>query len=297
MERVLITGAAGLMGTQTTALLSGRYALHGLDLKAGPADLTWFTGDITDADLVHAAVKGCDAVVHIAAIPNIVSGTAADIMRINVTGTWNVYAAAQAAGAGKVVLCSSDSVVGFTVLAGQMIAPDYLPIDTSHPLRPTDPYALSKKLGEEIARSFTHHGISTVAIRPVFIAHPESRIEIEARARDPDTYVPGSAGGAQPAAGGAVWHHVHPRDVARAFALGLELDMAPGSFEAFFISSAVTLSPEPTLERLQRFLGGDLPPLRDPAIWETSPHAPLYDLRSAAQRLGFVAEFDVRDWT
>jgi nucleoside-diphosphate-sugar epimerase len=294
MTRVLVTGAGGLLGRHVVAALRERYEVVGFDLTPGEADLEWHTGDVTDAVRIGTAALGCDAVVHIAAIPNIVSGPAHEIMRVNVVGTWNVFAAAEAAGARRVVQCSSDSVVGFTVLPGKMIPPDYLPVDEAHALRPTDPYALSKLLGEQVARSFSDRGLEAVALRPVFIAHPESRVEIEARARDPHAYRPGMAGGAQPAAGGPVWHHVDPRDVARAFRLALELDMEASRFDAFFVCAATTLAPEPTLKRLERWLGGPMPEIRKPEIYQKNPYAPLYDPARARDVLGFEPRYTSR---
>ena len=293
-DKVLVTGAGGLLGAHVVEGLSGACDVVGLDRLPPQGDTAWHQGDITDRDCVGRAVSGCDAVVHVAAIPNIVSGTGDESVRVNVTGTWNVFDAAEQAGARRVVLCSSDSVVGFTVLPGKMIPPDYLPIDHTHPLRPTDPYALSKLLGEQVARSFTYRGLEVVVLRPVFIAHPASRVEIEARGRDPLGYRPGSAGGAQPAAGGAVWHHVDPRDVARAFRLALELERA--RFETFFVSAATTLSPEPTLERLASWLGGPPPEVRAPSVWQDNPYAPLYDLTHARDELGFEPVHNARAW-
>lgn len=292
-KRVLVTGASGMLGRAVVAELAGQYDVVGFDLASDQADIEWHTGTITDYAAVSAAVRGCAVVLHIAAIPNIVSDSATAIMHVNTVGTWNVFDAAREHGTDRVVLCSSDSVVGFTVRQGLMVAPDYLPIDEFHPLRPTDAYATSKKLGEELARSFVHHGISTVALRPVYIAHAESLVEIEARARDPQGYRPGQAGGAQPAAGGAVWHYVDTRDVARSFRLALELDSA-NPFEAFFISANETLSPEPTLIRLENYLAHALPELRKASVWQDNPHAPLYDLERAASILGFKAEHSLR---
>lgn len=291
-QRVLVTGAAGLLGSRVVGELADTRVV-GLDLTRGVARIEWHDGSVLDPDALARAVRDCDAVVHLAAIPNISSGSEHDIMRANVLGTWNMLRAAEAAGARRFVYCSSDSVVGFTVAAGKMLPPMYLPVDESHPLRPTDAYALSKKLGEEAARCFADRGLEVVVLRPVFIAHPESMSEIRARAKDPGNYKPGSAGGRQPAGGGPVWHHIDPRDAARAFRLALELPRA--RFEVFFVSAAVTLSPEPTLDRLRGYLKGTLPELRQPQLYRDNPHAPLYDLTRAREVLDFTPRHNARD--
>ena len=69
--------------------------------------------------------------------------------------------------------------------------------------------------------------------------------------------------------------------------------MQKGDLERFFLSSQVTLSPEPTLDRLRR-LHGDTIEIRDPEVYARQPFAPLYDLSHAAQRLGFLAKYDQR---
>jgi nucleoside-diphosphate-sugar epimerase len=290
-DKVLITGAAGLLGRAVVRELSGRCELAGLDLRAGEAPLAWHEGDVTDAAVVHRALAGCDAVVHIAAIPNIWSGSGERIMQVNVMGTWQVLAAAEALGVRRVVLCSSDSVAGFTVREGRMLPPLYLPIDQAHPLRPTDPYGLSKLLGEETGRSFANRGLEVVVLRPVFVAYPEMAGEIAARARDPEGYRGPAAGGPSAAGGGPCWHHVDPRDAARGFRLALELEEV--RFAAFFVSAAVTLAPEPTLARLARVLGS-LPEVRRPEIWHDNPFAPLYDLGPTREVLGLVPEHHAR---
>ncbi len=290
-QRVLVSGAAGLLGSRVVGECADTRVV-GLDLARGAARIEWHEGSVLDFDVVARAARNCDAAVHLAAIPNIASGSEQDIMRANVLGTWNMLRAAEAAGARRFVYCSSDSVVGFTVAAGRMVPPAYLPIDESHPLHPTDAYALSKKLGEEAARCFADRGMEVVVLRPVFIAHPESMSEIRARAKDPGNYQPGSAGGRQPAGGGPVWHHVDPRDAARAFRLALELPRA--RFEVFFVSAAVTLASEPTLERLRAYLNGSLPELRRPQLYRDNPHAPLYDLTRAREVLGFTPRYDAR---
>ena len=293
-SRVLVTGAAGLLGRAVVAELSGKCQVVGFDMNPGKAD-DWHTGDLTDASAVGRAVEGCDGVLHIAAVPNIWSGTGETIMRVNVLGTYQVLAAAEQAGVKRVVLCSSDSVVGFTVGEGAMLPPLYLPIDIQHPLRATDPYGLSKVLGEDLGRSFVYRGhLEVVALRPVFIAYPEMYGEIKARAKDPETYRGPMAGGPSAAGGGVVWHHVDPRDAAAAFRRALEIDV--DGFDTFFLSADVTLAPEPTLDRLKRRIG-TLPEIRKPDVYERNPYAPLYDLSRTRDVLGFTPQYDAREAT
>ena len=289
MSRVLVTGAAGLLGRFVVdELLAHGHDVRGLDRRKGDAAIAWHVADVTDAAAVAGAVGGTDAVLHIAAVPNIWSGDGQTIMRVNTLGTYTVLDAAEAAGVGRLVFCSSDSVAGYTVREGRMLPPLYAPLDLDHPLRATDPYAVSKVLGEDLARACALRGMAVVALRTVFVAYPEMAGEIAARGRDPERYRGPAVGGPSAAGGGPLHHHIDPRDLARAFRLALELPMRPGEFERFYLSSQVTLSPEPTLDRLRRLHGGSVE-VRRPDIYERQPFAPLYDLTHAAERLGFVA--------
>ncbi len=291
---VVVTGAAGLLGRFVVRELAARgYRVRGLDRRAGETDIEWHVGDVTSPDLVGRAMAGADAVLHIAAVPNIWSGDGQTIMRVNVLGTYTVFEAAEAAGVRRAVFCSSDSVAGYTVREGRMLPPRYAPLDLDHPLLATDPYAVSKVLGEDLARAYALRGMSMVALRTVFVAYPEMAGEIVARAKDPAGYRGPMVGGPSAAGGGPLHHHIDPRDLARAFRLALELPLEVGCFERFYLSAQVTLSPEPTLERLRR-LHGDAVEIRAPEVYARQPFAPLYDLTLAAERLGFVAEYDQR---
>lgn len=291
-ENVLVTGADGLLGRAVVRELEGRCRVSGFDLRRGAASIDWHVGDLTNAASVKAAVQGKDAIVQIAAIPNIWSGSGETIMKVNVVGLHNLLEAAEEAGVKRVVICSSDSVVGFTVREGTLRPPRYLPVDLDHPLQPTDPYGLSKLLGEEMGRSFALRGkLEIVVLRPVFVAYPEMYGEIRARSASPGDYRGTPAGGPSSAGGGPCWHHVDPRDAARAFRLAL--DMRDVRFDRFFLCANVTLSPEPTLDRLRSVLGA-LPEVRRPEVFRENPFAPLYDLTRSREVLGFDAEFDAR---
>ena len=297
LGKVLVTGAGGLLGSYVVRELTGKTdKIVGLDIlePPTPSEFASFTrGSIEDVDAVREAVRGCDAVVHVAARPNIWSGEGHEIIQTNVTGTWNVLQAAEDAGVKRVIITSSDSVVGYTVLQGAMIPPAYLPVDNKHPLHPTDPYALSKVLCEKMAQSFCDRGkLDVVAFRPVYVLYPEFECEVIARAADPDGYTGPAAGGRQPAGGGVMWHYVDPRDVARAYRMALEAEQ-PG-LGPFFICGPNTLAPDPTIERLAGRMDGVRIPVKSPDLYEAEPFAPLYDLSAARYAFGFVAEHDLR---
>jgi nucleoside-diphosphate-sugar epimerase len=293
-EKVLVTGAGGLLGKYVCDELKSRGAtLSGLDLLASKdGSMPFVQGSVEDAAAVARACKGQDAVVHVAARPNIWSGNGTEIMTTNVVGTWNVLAAAEEACVKRVILTSSDSVTGFTVLQGSMLPPEYLPIDQDHPRNATDPYALSKVLCEDLGRSFSLRGkMEVLVIRPVYVLYPEFECEVRARAADPDNYKGPAAGGRQPAGGGPMWHYVDPRDLARAFRLALEVQKP--RFAAYVISARNMLAPEPTIERLARITGKRVP-VKKPEVYKANPFAPLYDLAPARDDLGFEAEHDMR---
>ena len=290
--RVLVTGAGGLMGRYVVTELQNHCLVRGLDLLPSPDDIEHKLGNVEDYATVADACEDCDAVVHIAARPNIWSGTGSEIIQTNVTGSWNVLAAAEQAGVKRVVITSSDSVVGYTVMQGKMIPPNYLPIDADHPLNATDAYALSKTLCERMGQSFAQRGeLEVLAIRPVYVLYPEFECEVLARAADPDGYVGPSAGGRQPAGGGLMWQYIDPRDLARAFRLALNADY--DGFDAYLICAASSLAPEPTVARLERLLERPVE-VRQPDVYANNPFAPVYDLEHARTGLGFSAEHDTR---
>jgi len=293
MRNVLVTGGAGQLGRYVVDALLDDYEVTAFDLKAPKQEIRHVTGDVMRLPDLVSASESIDAVIHIAAVPNIHSAPAEDIMRVNVQGTWNVLEAAFNAGVRRVVLCSSDSAVGNTVWQQHYWLPHYLPLDEDHPLRPADPYGLSKQLGEEAGRSFAARGpMEVTVLRPVFILFPEVVPEAIDRNRDPANYRGPSAGGPAPAGGGLCWHYIDPRDVAAGFRRALEYEYR--GFEAFFLAASNTLAPEPTLQRIEAFFG-ELPIVRNPALYAGNPHAPMFDTSRSRDVLGLEIHHDHRD--
>jgi UDP-glucose 4-epimerase len=160
MRTVLITGAAGRVGRRVVSCLGAQgWTVRPFDLVDGD--------DIRDEVRVSDAVRGCDVVVHAAALAHDTAGTPAAIVATNLLGTWNVLLAAEAHGVSRVVVFSSAQVFGFAEGEG---VPAYLPIDDAHPLRASRPYGMSKRLVEDRCAAWTlRTAVPTVVLRPVMI--------------------------------------------------------------------------------------------------------------------------------
>jgi nucleoside-diphosphate-sugar epimerase len=276
-EKVAVTGGSGRLGRAVVARLEGTCERLVVDRVPPQAAVDHTAADVTDHAALRAAFAGCDAVVHLAAIPNPRTAPADVTFRTNVQGTFAVLQAAEDAGVRRVVLASSDSVVGFHYNP-EGWRPLYLPIDEAHPLRPTEFYSLSKRVGETIAESFAARGrLEVVVIRPTHIVFPPEYPELEARGGDLQNY--------------HVWTYVAPEDVAEAFHLALALPAI--RYDTFLISAADGLNRRPTLE-LVRERYGALPEIRRPEVYERLPTASILDGSHAREVLGFTPSSDWR---
>jgi uronate dehydrogenase len=98
--RLLITGAGGVVGTMLREGLHGSLAAEVRLLDINPIQpglgKELVVGDITDLGLMRKAISGCDACVHLAAIP--VEATFDKILHTNIQGTWAVFEAARLEG-------------------------------------------------------------------------------------------------------------------------------------------------------------------------------------------------------
>ncbi|MBU1701060.1 MAG: NAD(P)-dependent oxidoreductase [Candidatus Eisenbacteria bacterium] len=167
--KILVTGNRGLAGAAIERALSGRnYDVAGFDRVGGK--------DIRDPKALSIAMRGCDAVIHAAALAGQPEAHPSEIIEVNLLGTWNVLWAAECEGVRRIVYLSSVNTLGCFI--GEK-APDYLPIDDDYPCSPGTPYGVSKKLSEEMCKHFTARtGIPTICLRPPGIFNEARYLEI-----------------------------------------------------------------------------------------------------------------------
>jgi len=274
-QTILVTGGSGHLGAAVMRELGKTSRLVAFDLKPPlKADTPYIQGSVLALADLEAAMRGVDAVVHVAAIPNPRDRPPEVVFETNVRGTWNTFHAAARAGVKKTVLISSECATGLCYQKAEF-PPDYLPIDEAYPLRPAEVYGLSKQAAEAVAASFARTGMDVTVLRPLFILFPHNYPEIASRAdlwnRD-------------------LWGWVEPADVATAVRLALE---KIGGFEIFFIGAPNTLAPEPTLELVARRFGKP-PEIRRPELYRQDPHAALFDIAKARRLLAYHPSGDWR---
>lgn len=166
--RVLITGGTGAVGQSITARLvdSGLdVRVIGIDAAADLGKAEYINCNIMDYANLREQMRGCAAVIHLAAISSPLHHPGKDVFRINTTGTFNVYEAADAEGIKRVVQASSINAMG---CAWSMYDLDiqYFPLDEHHPRVTNDVYSFSKQVVEDIGDYYWRRsGISGVGMR------------------------------------------------------------------------------------------------------------------------------------
>ncbi|MGW7515529.1 NAD-dependent epimerase/dehydratase family protein [Streptomyces sp. NPDC054796] len=158
---VLLTGAAGGLGTLMRDLLPPYgYELRLLDMRPVEGAPEALTVDLGDAAALREAVRGVDAIIHLAGIS--LEAPFEKILRANIEGAYHLYEAARQEGVKRVVFASSNHAVGFTPYPKE--GEPLVPVDT--PRRPDTFYGLSKCFGEDLAQLYwDQHGIETVSVR------------------------------------------------------------------------------------------------------------------------------------
>jgi nucleoside-diphosphate-sugar epimerase len=277
--RIVVTGGSGKAGRAVVRdLLEHGHDVLNVDLVPSPdpvapflpADLTDF-GQALEALSGAEVLPGIEAVVHLAAIPAPDRGTPDVVFRTNITSTHTVFAAAWRLGLRRVVWASSETTLGLPFDE----PPEYAPVDEEHPLRPESSYALSKVLGEEMARQFHRwSGIPIVGLRFSNVMERADYAELPTFWDDP------------PKRKWNLWSYVDESHVAQSCRLALEADVR---VEAFVIAAGDTVTRRPSRELMAEVYPGV--PVRD----LDGEHDTLLGIAKARRLLGYAPAFTWRE--
>lgn len=156
---ILVTGAGGMLGRELVNSLGNRgHAVRGIQ---GRAEV-----DLLSPDGLEA-LPACESVVHLAALNGVdlAWSNPERVLTENVSSTLNLLGWCRRRGVKRLVFASSY-VYGH---------PERLPVDESHPIQPTNAYAASKWLGEQLCREYARWDIEIVALRFFNLIGPGQR--------------------------------------------------------------------------------------------------------------------------
>lgn len=223
--RILVTGGSGLVGRYVADELALDHEVHLLDVQPPHRnDLVFHQIDLLDSEASRRTIKGYDVVVHLAGIPHPLNHPPEQVFRTNTLGTLNLLESCALNDIRRFIFLSSESTLGFA-FSTTRIVPEYLPIDERHPLRPQDPYGLSKLTCELLCQGYTRKtGMQTLCLRPPWIWVPEAKeVELYRQlVRDYSQWFKN------------LWAYIHVADVAQAVRRCVESTSLP-QHDAYFI--------------------------------------------------------------
>lgn len=287
--KIVVTGGAGRLGQLTTKeLVEHGHGVLSID-KMPIQDRVCNSSvvDLSQARELADVFERADAVIHLARkrfpytsngfdsasrtwkIPDVFGD--AQNFSYNVTISYNVVAAAFAAGVKKLVMGSSLTIYGF-YYPTRFAAPEYLPVDEAHPLSPQDPYSISKLAGERICDAFTRRSEMQIAsLRFAGISADLTQRSLLERRKNPLRWA------------GPLWTYIDVRDAALACRLAVESDFT--GHEPFNICAPNTIMTKPTVELAEEYFPGVKLRLRLEGNWSG------YDCKKARDMLGFTSRY------
>lgn len=275
--RVVVTGAAGLIGSAVCArLIASGAHVTALDLEEPRVGAERSAAvDATDHDALARELEGADALIHLAAIPHPSLGTPFEVYRNNTVATFAALAAAGESGVPRIVVASSINASGVPFNRPRRM-PAYFPMDEELPEEIDDAYSLSKRTGELAATMAARRwGVGVVSLRFPLVKTAETLREVAVQdAADPDSRVREG------------WSYLEVGDAADAVAASLD---APISGAVVLgLAAEDTLLDRPTEEALDEFAHG------------VPRHRPMpgfasgVDASRARELIGFVPRFSLR---
>jgi UDP-glucose 4-epimerase len=294
---ILITGGAGLIGSTTVDLLLrdasparvivfdnlSRGAAENLETALRDRRVELVEGDIRDRAALAGAVRGVDAVIHMAAIR--ITACAAEpreAFEVMCAGSYNVVEAAQQAGVRKIVAASTASVYG--------LADEFPTTERHHPYNNRTWYGASKVMLEGLLRSFNDmHGLPYVALRYFNVYGP--RMDIHGKYTEVMIRWMERLEAGQPPLvlgdGAQTMDFVYVEDVARANVVALASDV---SDDVFNVASGTETSLKELAASLARIMGRGTELEYGPERKVNAVSRRLASTEKAARLLGFRAQ-------
>jgi nucleoside-diphosphate-sugar epimerase len=278
VAKIVVTGGSGKAGRGVVRdLVAHDHEVRNVDRVPSPESygpdtpVPYMPADLTDFGQALEALDGAEAIVHLAAIPSPLHATPDVVFRTNVTSTHTVFAAAQRLGVERVVWASSETTLGLPF----DVPPEYAPVDEAHE-RPESGYALSKLLGEEMARQFSRwSGIPFVALR---LSNVLVRDEYQ---RFPDYW------DAPLTRKWNLWSYVDASHVAEAVRCALAADVRGA--DAFIIAAADTVMRRPSRDLMAEVFPGV------PVADDLPEHGSLLSSEKARGVLGYDPRWSWRE--
>jgi nucleoside-diphosphate-sugar epimerase len=275
--RIAITGGTGKLGRAVVAgLRDSGDEVFNLDAAAQRPDIRI---DLTDYGQTLEALTAIDdrydridAVVHLAAIPAPGLTANAATFHHNITATYNVFAAARAAGITNVVWASSETLLGIPFET----PPPYIPLDEDYPARPESRYALVKHLEETMAEQFCRWNprLKMIGLRFSNVMEPADYAEFPSFDADPALRK------------WNLWGYIDSRDGAQA--VRKALDYQATGVQIFLIANADTV-----MSRSSASLAAEVYP-GVPVTRELGENETLLSIEKARRLLGYEPEYSWR---
>lgn len=263
--KIAITGARGTLGREVVKTCSeAGHTTVQVNRTEQEYDGTP-NSEMRTADSAHSyddtvgAFQGCDAVIHLAAIPDPKGKDDWRVHSNNVNSAFNGFRAAAEAGIKRFCYASSVNAIGLAY-ANQPLHFDYFPLDEEAPINPTDSYALAKQEAEVQAKAFTNWFVGmNIACMRIHEVAPLKHVQKEHQENWENAAVK------------QLWGWVNPGATARACLLAVESDMFKG-FEVFNITAPTTTQDTPSEELAKKYfpnaeIRGDMSTNR--AFWTT----------------------------
>jgi len=309
-----VTGATGFLGGYVVQDLKAHgHEVHGTYREGSDTTILKEKGvplrkfDLTDAKGMGEAVRGMDAVVHLAAYYTF-TGKKETYQRLNVDATRDLLEACSAEGIGRFLYCSSTEAMG----------PSQGVSDEDSPVRPQYDYGRSKVQAELLVRERDRHGLPGTVLRPSGVYGPGNIDDVSywfitSYGRSMATkFVIGS--------GKNLIQFVHAADVAQGFRLALENERAKGRTfiisgerahtydEVYSILGDITGIPPPKRHIPSMAAKAMIAPVelinkvrgKDDFLFRTSTVDSItqdrsYSIERARKELGYTPRYDLRD--